>query len=425
MALTETGYRPRLIDKTISEALQVFGAVSVEGPKFCGKTWTALNHANSVTYIGDPAGGFANRQRAELDPSLVLDGDEPHLIDEWQDVPGIWDAVRFAVDRSSQKGRFILAGSTMPPRNGRQHSGAGRIDAVHMRTMTSFEQGYSDGSLSLAAFAQHKDVQRKNSSTTLDGLIDRIVRGGWPENLDLPTRLAMRIPGSYLSRLVTEDMVRLDNVLRDSAKVRATINSLARNTSTLVKVSTILQDIATDNQSISRETTAEYLSALKRLYILEEIPAWSPNFCSRRRLRQSPKRLLTDPSLAIAALGLTPDKLKADLFTLGFMFEALCLRDLLVYCSVNDASLYHYADDSGLDADAVIELPNGSWLAVEIKLGHHQVDEAAKKLLRLQGKMTKNGLRPAEGLLVLTGLSSFLHRRDDGVVEVPLDCLGP
>jgi predicted AAA+ superfamily ATPase len=414
-----------VVDKTIREALQIFGAVSIEGPKYCGKTWSALNHANSVVYIGDPAGGFANRQRAELDPSLVLDGKEPHLIDEWQDVAGIWDAVRFAVDRSSQKGRFILAGSTMPSINGRRHSGAGRIETIHMRTMTSFEQGYSDGSLSLAMLVQHKDVQHQNSSTTLDDLIDRIVRGGWPEALELPTKLAMRIPSSYLSRLVTEDMTKLDNVLRDSTKVRATINSLARNTSTLVKLSTILRDIASDNQSISRETTAEYLSALRRLYILEEIPAWSPNFCSRKRLRQSPKRLLTDPSLAIAALGLTPEKLKTDLLTLGFMFEALCLKDLLVYCSINNAPLYHYADDSGLDADAIIELPDGSWLAVEIKLGHHQVDEAARKLLRLQEKLVRNGAQPATELLVLTGLSSFLHRRPDGVIEAPLDCLGP
>lgn len=424
MPLTEPGYRQRLIDKEVADSLRVFGAVSIEGPKYCGKTWTALNHAESVIYIADPAGGFANRQRAELDPSLILPGPQPRLIDEWQDVPGIWDAVRFEVDRKQERGRFILAGSTMPPESGRQHSGAGRIDTVYMRTMTSLELGFSNGSVSLSGLASNNDVPVGDSATTLDSLIDRIVRGGWPEAGNLPTALAMKIPDSYLLRLINQDMVELDSIARDPQKVRLTINSLARSTATMVKPSTIVKDISADNQSIARETVTEYLSALRRLYVLEEIMAWSPNFCSRKRLRQTPKRMLADQSLAVAALGLTPEKLKTDLFTLGFMFESMCLKDLLVYASYTGARVYHYADDSGMDADAIIEFRDGSWLGIEIKLGHNQAEEAAQKLIKLQNKLVKAGAEPACALVVITGLSSFSHRRKDGVSVIPLDCLG-
>ena len=425
MTLVEDGYRPRVADQSIGESLQAFGAVSVEGPKYCGKTWTSLNHADSVFYIADPAGGFANRQRAELDPSLILDGAAPRLIDEWQDVPGIWDAVRFAVDRSHKKGRFILAGSSMPPLEGRIHSGAGRIDLVRMWTMTAFEQGFSNGSVSLAGLLAGQPPEPSDSSTTLDGLVERVVRGGWPEGIGLPLRLASRIPASYLSRVTAEDMSRIDGVFRDTGKVKSTIASLARNNSQAVKISTILQDIDAGAQTVSRDSVVEYLSALRRLYILEEIPSWSPNYCSRKRLRLTPKRLLTDQSLAVAALGLTVEKLRADLLTLGFMFEAMCLKDLLVYCAANNATVFHYADDTNLDADAIIEMADGSRAAVEIKLGHHQVDEAAAKLLKLQGKLVKAGIQPPACLLVIAGISSFAHQRPDGVIEVPLDCLGP
>ncbi|MDR3073085.1 MAG: DUF4143 domain-containing protein [Clostridiales Family XIII bacterium] len=424
MSLTEVGYKSRIADALVAEALQVFGAVSIEGPKFCGKTWTALNHANSVVYIADPIGGFANRQRAQLDPSLILDGDAPRLVDEWQDVPGIWDAVRFAVDRSHEKGRFLLAGSTMPPKKGRLHSGAGRIESVRMWTMTSSELNESKENVSLTALMRGNTPSPINSDATIDRIIEQVVRGGWPEGQDLPLNLAMRIPQNYLQRLITEDMTSLDDVSRDPSKVRATLQSLARNNATLVRTSTILQDIDAHRESISRDTVNEYLSAFKRLYVLDELPAWAPSAVSRKRMRQTPKRLLTDQSLAVAALGLTPERLKNDLFTLGFMFEAMCLKDLAVYCAAAGANLYHLDDGAGLDADAILEMPDGSWTAVEIKLGHHQVDDAAAKLLRIKDKFEKAGVQTPTCLLVIVGLSGFAHRREDGVVEVPLDCLG-
>jgi predicted AAA+ superfamily ATPase len=425
LLLSEQGYRSRLIDDEVALVLKTFGAVSIEGPKYCGKTWTSLNHANSVTYIADPAGGFSNRARAELDPTLVLEGEAPHLIDEWQEVPGIWDAVRFAVDRGNERGRFILSGSTMPPKEGRIHSGAGRIESVRMHTMSLFETGASNGAVSLQDLIKNRTLTPSNSHATLESLIEEAVRGGWPESSSLPLSLAKRIPHNYLTRLVTDDMRTLDNIARDPSKVRATLTSLARNNATLVSNATIRKDVDAGGQTISKETITEYLSAFKRLYVLEEIPAWAPSTRSRTRLRKAPKRFLTDPSLAVAALGLTEQKLYEDLETFGFIFEAMCLRDLATYTHCSENTLYHYADETGLDADSIIECADGEWVGIEIKLGHNQVDTAAEKLLRLKKKLVTAGARPPACLVVLTGLSSFAYQREDGVFVVPLDCLRP
>lgn len=425
MTLVQPGYQPRLVDDEVTLALSAFGAIAIEGPKFCGKTWTGLSQANSVTYIADPAGGFSNRARAALDPTLVLSGDAPHMIDEWQEVPGIWDAVRFTVDQGRERGRFILTGSTMPPKKSTIHSGAGRIESVRMRTMSLFETGLSSGSVSLQTIIDHKSLTPDNSHVTLESLIEAAVRGGWPESTDLPLKLAARIPHNYLARLVTDDMTSLDNVTRDPSRVRATLVSLARNNATLAANATIERDIDATGQTISRHTVSEYLSALKRLYVLEEIPAWAPSTRSRTRLRKAPKRFLTDPSLAVAALGLTEQKLYEDLETFGFIFEAMCLRDLAIYSQYAGNTLHHYADETGLDSDAIIEGADGSWTAVEIKLGHNQVDSAANKLRRLEGKIVSAGGKPPACLIVITGLSSFAHERDDGVFVVPIDCLRP
>jgi predicted AAA+ superfamily ATPase len=425
MTLTEKGYKTRLIDKEISEILNIFGALSIEGPKFCGKTWTALNHANSVTYIADPAGGFLNRQRAIIDPALVLEGDSPHLVDEWQEVPGIWDAVRFAVDRGSERGRFILTGSAMPPKKSVIHSGVGRIESVRMRPLSLFESGASTGAVSLQSLFSGEAIKPNNSASTLETLIDKVVRGGWPESQDLPVDGASRIAQNYLTRLITKDLAELDGVARDPGKVNATLTSLARNNSTLVANTTIQKDVDAGNKTITRETVTEYLSAFKRLYVLEEIPAWAPQVRSRTMLRKTPKRLFTDPSLAVAALGLSPERLSDDLKTFGFMFENLCLRDLAVYADTFHASLFHYLDDTGLDADAIIAQKDGTWGAFEVKLGRAQIDDAAAKLIRLGKKIVKNGNQPPACLVVITGLGGFAHKREDSVYVVPIDCLMP
>jgi predicted AAA+ superfamily ATPase len=347
------------------------------------------------------------------------------MVDEWQEVPGIWDAVRFAVDRGSKRGQFILTGSSMPPKESRIHSGAGRIESVRMHTMTLFETGESSGSVSLETLIDNSTLIPANSEATLENLIESSVRGGWPDSASLPLNLAVRVPQNYLASLVTDDMTRLDAIARDPSKVRAVLVSLARNNATLVSNATIRNDVDATGQSISKDTVTEYLSAFKRLYVLEEIPAWAPSTRSRTRLRKAPKRLLTDPSLAVAALGLTPEKLHADLETFGFIFEAMCLRDLAVYARSSGKTLHHYTDETGLDADAIIEGPGDNWSAVEIKLGHSQVDAAAEKLLRLQRKLVNAGAKAPAALIVITGLSSFAHQREDGVFVVPITCLKP
>jgi predicted AAA+ superfamily ATPase len=294
-----------------------------------------------------------------------------------------------------------------------------------MHTLSLFEAGVSSGAVSLQSLIKDKVLMPSNSHATLDSLIEAAVRGGWPESTTLPLNLAMRIPHNYLTRLITDDMTTLDNIARDPSKVRVALASLARNNATLVSIATIQKDVDAGEQTISKDTVAEYLSAFKRLYVLEEIPAWAPSTRSRTRLRKAPKRFLTDPSLAVAALGLTAQKLHEDLETFGFIFESMCLRDLATYTHCSNATLYHYVDETGLDADAVIEYADGDWVGVEIKLGHHQVDAAAKKLLRLKKKLVKVDAKPPACLIVLTGLSSFAHQREDGVFVVPLDCLRP
>ncbi|GHV13208.1 ATPase [Spirochaetia bacterium] len=435
MALTEEGYRSRLIDPKIADLLTEFGAVSIEGPKWCGKTWTALNHANSVFFLTDPAGNFSNREMARLDPSLILDGDPPLVIDEWQEVPGIWDAVRFAVDRGRSPGAFILTGSAAPPRESYMHSGAGRIARVRMRTMSLYESGESSGAVSLNGLFQKKKTIPQRSSLTLDRIIALILRGGWPvltgsshPASDVPRGASLEVSRQYLERIADSEVSGIDGIRRNPSKVMAALRSLARNNATLVSNKTLQRDIDTDDKDesgISRNTIALYLTLLKNLYVLEEIPGWAPGLRSSKRLRISPKRFLTDPSLAAAAIDATPEKLKKDLNTLGFLFEGLCLRDILVYAESMGASAYHYRDESNLEADMILERADGQWAALEIKLGANQTDTAAANLLKLNARMIKNGIPPAAFLAVVNGLGGFSCRRDDGVSVVPIDCLGP
>ncbi|GHV79903.1 ATPase [Spirochaetia bacterium] len=425
--LTEKGYKPRLIDPKTADLLTEFGAVAIEGPKWCGKTWTALNHGNSAFFIADPAGNFRNREMARLDPSLILDGEPPLVIDEWQEVPGIWDAVRFTVDRDRSKGRFILTGSATPPRESYVHSGVGRIARIRMRTMSLYESGESSGTVSLKSLFSGEATGPQKSSLTLDRIIGCILRGGWPV-LAGSDRFSSEVPQQYLERIADSEVSSVDGIHRNRSKVMAALRSLARNNATLVSNKTLQKDIDADDHEetgINRNTVSRYLTLLKTLYVLEEIPGWAPGLRSSKRLRVSPKRLLADPSLAAAAIGATPEKFKKDLNTLGFLFEGLCLRDILVYAESVGASVYHYRDESDLEADVILELADGRWAALEIKLGAHQTDTAATNLLKLNKTMIKNDIPPAAFLAVINGLGGFSCRRDDGVYVVPIDCLGP
>jgi predicted AAA+ superfamily ATPase len=425
MSLTEENYKPRLVDNQVEKLLKIFGAVSIEGSKWCGKTWTALNHAESVIYIADPSGNFGNREKALIDPSLVLAGEPPLVIDEWQEVPGIWDAVRFSVDRDQGTGRFILTGSSTPPKDSYIHSGVGRIARLRMRPMSLIESGDSNGSVSLKSLFRGEHISPHSSNLTLEHIAGLIVRGGWPAGIKYSGTDAAVIPKQYIDQTVDSEALKAAKRGFDKNKLKATLRSLARNNATMVSNATIEKDVIANEErdTVSRNTLSEYLSILKSMYVIDEIPGWDPEIRSRKRLRTSPKRIMVDPSLAVATLGGTQEKLMNDMLTLGFMFEGLCLRDLLIYAGADDMSVFHYHDDTGLEADAILESADGSWGAFEIKLGNYQIDGAADNLLTLKDKMIKQEAPPPVCLVVITGQEGLAYQRKDGVYVVPIDCL--
>lgn len=423
--LTPQNYKKRIIDHKIEEYMNTFGAVCVEGPKWCGKTWTSLNHAKSVSYISSPANNFQNRMMAEMSPDLVLKGDLPRLIDEWQEVPPIWDAVRFEVDKDGDKGKFILTGSSTPKRKGILHSGAGRIGRIKMRTMSLYETGDSSGAVSLKSLFEEKINPLVLQDIKLETIIYYVVRGGWPGNIGIDVKGAKNLPKEYLKAVVEDDMYNTDGVRRDSRKVWSLIHSLGRNESTVVSNSTLRKDmIAYDQMEMDPDTIAEYLDVFNRLFLLEEQPAYAPNLRSSRRLLKSPKRHFTDVSLAVAALEATPEMLLGDLHTFGFLFEALCEHDLAIYAEANGGHLFHYRDQKDNEIDAVVEMPDGSWGAFEIKLGANQIDAAAKELLKMKEIMAREGREPSV-LCVICGMSNMAYTRPDGVVVVPITALRP
>lgn len=423
--LTPQNYKKRIIDHKIEEYMNTFGAVCVEGPKWCGKTWTSLNHAKSVSYISSPANNFQNRMMAEMSPDLVLKGDLPRLIDEWQEVPPIWDAVRFEVDKDGDKGKFILTGSSTPKRKGILHSGAGRIGRIKMRTMSLYETGDSSGAVSLKSLFEEKINPLVLQDIKLETIIYYVVRGGWPGNIGIDVKGAKNLPKEYLKAVVEDDMYNTDGVRRDSRKIWSLIHSLGRNESTVVSNSTLRKDmIAYDQMEMDPDTIAEYLDVFNRLFLLEEQPAYAPNLRSSRRLLKSPKRHFTDVSLAVAALEATPEMLLGDLHTFGFLFEALCEHDLAIYAEANGGHLFHYRDQKDNEIDAVVEMPDGSWGAFEIKLGANQIDAAAKELLKMKEIMAREGREPSV-LCVICGMSNMAYTRPDGVVVVPITALRP
>ncbi len=418
-------YKPRLIDKHISEMLEIFGALCVEGPKWCGKSWTSAHHSASVISLANPADNFQNRRMAEMSPDLVLDGAEPRLIDEWQEVPPIWDAVRYKVDESTRKGRYILTGSATPNHKGIMHSGAGRIARIRMRPMSLFESGNSSGKVSLEAICNGTLPAVMTGNVQLSKIVDLIVRGGWPASLNLSIERAMQLPRQYLKAVIEDDVYRIDGVKRDTAKINLLLRSLARNESTTVSNKTIKNDIkAIDDEDIDLNTIASYLDVLNRLFLLDNLQPFSGNLRSSLRLKQMEKRRFVDPSLACALLKITPKMLFNDLNTLGFMFESLCVRDLIIYSQMFDGQVFHYQDYNGNEIDAVIEMPDGGWCAFEIKLGANQIDAAATNLLKIRDKIAEdpNG-RPPKALCVISGLGSAAYTRPDGVMVVPISAL--
>ena len=420
--MENSNYLPRIIDKQLDDYLATFGAVCIEGPKWCGKTWTASYHCSSEIYIGDPAGGFQNRRMAQLAPSLVLEGDPPRLIDEWQEVPPLWDAVRFAADQTTEKGRFILTGSATPNHKGIMHSGAGRIARLRMRPMSLFESGDSAGAVSLQRLCKGEMTPAMTGEVDLRELIRLIIRGGWPGSLKLSIKDAARIPNEYLYAILNDDVYRIDGVRRDTRKMELLLKSLARNESTTVSNKTLIRDIRDkDSEDIDDNTVSAYLDIFKRLFLTDNQPPYAPGARSAVRVKQSEKRHLADPSLACALLNMTEESLMGDLNTLGFLFESLCERDLRIYAESFGGKLYHYQDYKNREIDAVVECPDGNWSAFEIKLGAHQIDAAAEGLLKLQSEMEQiPGSKPPAVLCVLCGLSNAAYQRADGVYVVPV-----
>ena len=422
--MNKNEYRPRIIDKKIEEYLSVFGAVCIEGPKWCGKTWSSSYHSKSEIMIGDPDGNFQNRKLAEMSPSLVLEGETPRLIDEWQEVPALWDAVRHKVDQKNEKGQYILTGSATPNHKGIMHSGAGRIGRLRMRPMSLFESGASSGTVSL------KDLCNGNLTPAMTGEVDLrkitelIYRGGWPGNTDTPIDKAGLLPNEYLKAVIEDDVYRIDGVKRDVSKMNLLLKSLARNESTTVTNKTLKADVkAIDDEDIDTDTISVYLDIFKRLFLLDNQPPFVSNIRSSVRLKQAEKRHFADPSLACALLKATPDRLINDLETLGFLFDALCERDLRIYADSFDAKLYHYQDYDNKEVDAVVELPDGRWSAFEIKLGANQIDKAAESLIKLKKSIEKEGGIAPSVLCVICGLSNAAYIRDDGVFVIPITAL--
>ena len=425
MKLTKKGYRKRLIDKEIEENLEIFGAISIEGLKWCGKTWTALNHSKSVAFLNNTEDNFREKHLAEMDVNLVLDKEKTETIDEWQEVPEIWDAVRFKCDQDNEKGKYILTGSATPVSDKIHHSGAGRICKMKMYTMSLYESGDSSGNISLKKLCNGNLGMQMLKETPLVKIAEFIVRGGFPENITVDSQKAHLMPRAYMDSVIEENLNNLDDgVEYNKHKAQLLLRSLARNESTTVSDASLLKDIIDqDNESMSRNTIAKYLEALNRLFLFNNQAPFSPNLRSSLRVKQAEKRHFSDPAMACALLNITADKLLGDLNTFGFLFEALVEHNLAIYAQSFGAKLFHYQDYKNNEIDAVIELEDGDWCAFEIKLGANKIDEGAASLLKTCADIVDNGGKAPKIMCVICGLSNAAYQRPDGVYVVPITAL--
>lgn len=425
MSLRKSDYIDRLVDKKIADYLSIFGAISIEGPKWCGKTWTSLNHANSKVLLDDEE----TREKARLDLELILNDERPELIDEWNLIPEVWDAVRRKCDDTTEKGNYILTCSTKltdaEQKEKIHHSGAGRIGKIEMTTMSLYESGDSTGKVSIQDMLNGNLKNSLNEKITLDKLAYLIIRGGWPSNIKTEESKANIIPKSYIKAILDKDIH--DDKKRDTNKMNMLLKSLARNESTIASKNTLLKDIeenAGEKELIeSRITIDDYLDVLNRLHIIENQSAYSENYRSPDRIGKSAKRHFTDPSLACASLDLTIDKLINDLRTFGFMFEALVERDLKIYMDYLDGKLFHFRDNvTGLEVDSILEFADGEYAAIEIKLGYHQVNEAKKNLISFSNNMIKK----PKFMCVIVGYTDVIAKDPEtGIYIVPITALKP
>lgn len=415
-------YLPRILDQVLEETLASIGAVLIEGPKWCGKTRTAKELSKSAIYMQDPDNAELYMISADTKPSLLLVGDTPRLIDEWQIAPVLWDAVRHAVDQRNETGQFILTGSATPVDNLMRHSGTGRIARIKMRPMSLYESKESSGAVSIGMLFDNQPDIEAVSDMTIERLASILARGGWPASVVEKENKAFTMVYNYVESVINADISKVDGVEKNPANVRALLRSLARNTASPIPMSTLRKDMASDEDDISEKTISSYLNALRRICIVEDLPAWNPAMRSKAAIRTSPKRHFVDPSIAAAVLRATPNSLLQDLNTYGLLFESLCVRDLRVYSQAIDGEAFHYRDKNGLEADIVIHLKDGRWAAVEVKLGTKAVDTAASTLLQLSERVNSDKMNPPAFLMVITA-TGFAYRRKDGVYVVPIGCL--
>ena len=427
--MARSEYIKRICDEELAFQLECAGAVVVQGPKWCGKTRTSEEMARSVVKLQDPLRKKEYHQIAQTMPSLLLEGDSPRLIDEWQDEPDLWNLVRGTVDERGGAGHFILTGSAVPrdekgdDKEPPRHSGTGRFAWLKMRPMSLAESGESTGVVSLGALFEGGDEISATSKVTVPDYAHLICRGGWPEAvLAKSHRVAYQKSINYVEAVINEDVHRVDGVERNPALVRLVLRSLARNITTLTATQTILGDIRNHMPTTSIKTLDSYLNALRRIFVIEDEPAWMPSIRSKTAIRTSHKRQLADPSIATAILGIKPERLLKDFSLFGFLFESMCVRDMRVYAQANDGEVLHYRDASGQEIDMVVSLRDGRWGAVEVKLGGGQIEEASRNLLALKERVDSESMGSPSFLMVLTG-TGFAYRRTDGIFVVPLGCL--
>lgn len=420
-------YLPRIADTILSDRLNSKGAVLIEGPKWCGKTTTAKHIAGSVIEMDRPDMAKQYREMAELNPGALLQGEVPHLIDEWQLAPNIWNAVRYEVDQRDEFGQFILTGSSVPARlDPSSHTGTGRIVRMKMRPMSLYESGESSGQVSLKELFEGKEPEGTDSHS-LEEIAFEICRGGWPKAIGIQEKAALQQAIDYYDAVVSDDISRADGISRDKDRTRRLLRSYARNIASQASLETVRQDIlANDTDTFDSATLYSYINALKKIFVIEDSPAWNPNLRSKAAIRTTETRYFVDPSIAAAALSIGPNDLINDLHTMGLLFENLCVRDLRIYADLLDGEIYHFRDKSGLECDVVLYLRNGSYGLIEIKLGGDTlIDSGAESLLSLAKKIDTSRMKAPSFLMVLCAKAPFAYRRRDGVIVTPISCIRP
>lgn len=422
----KTKYKKRIVDKLLERKLAGKGAVLLEGAKWCGKTTTAEQRAKSILYMSQAGMVEQNKQLAKINPSLLLNGDKPRLIDEWQVAPSLWDSIRFEADHSSKLGLFILTGSSIPADMSEViHSGTGRIGWLRMRPMSLWESGDSNGDVSLSNLFTTPQSISGLASMNLERVAFLTCRGGWPLSVDMDDDIALDQAFDYVEAVEKRDISLVDGINRDVGRTHRLLRSYARHQGAQASYGTIKADlIANESDDFSEDTIASYINALKKIFVIEDAEAWNPNLRSKSAIRTSDTRYFTDPSIATAALGLGPADLIGDLNTFGLIFETLCIRDLRVYAEALNGKVYHFRDKSGLECDAVVHLRNGSYGLIEIKLGgDNLINDGVATLKSLESKIDTDRMKRPSFLMVLTAVGSYAYRREDGVYVVPIGCL--